>query len=535
MLGRRASKKDSLFTPLLGDTGDTGKKKLPSFSLGKKGVKYAVTALPLKIKDIKEIAKKWKNEPLKDPYNNKDVPLSIHPKSEYVLLYKKIIDGLIKDLVKDFESIHPHLDYVLTIYDCINIRNALPDMHSIITISETEKIKYDHLFIKYFINKTRKYKYDVNYCKDSEINLYLNVYNAIKRKNPTVKRTNLLVAKLKEYKNKALSRLPFKKTAVNQSSKSQSFAKDNYVLIEDLLQNNIDLDKTDISISKILLRLSIDIRTISYMHESKFTDDNYKIVLSNKKILEYVASLYKADFIAGLISEDIKKHLQKKIIFNTPRDGREIYFIYEDIQIFSKDDNNEVILNRFINIYNTIEILYKNYFASKINKGSSNRRSNGKSSSGYEYLEIQMIPQYIYEDISKGIIGLYSFHITIKLGDMGFPIINSTPDGDKKYNNNPELNSENSLILKLPMFNEQKYKNANTYVIQLMKEIQDEIKIDKFLKKKTFPYRINNEENERWNIIVDLPPFDFDIDEDSDIVFERFKKYVKKYYKPLIN
>jgi hypothetical protein len=529
MFGRRASKTDSLFTPLL---GDTGKKKLPNVRLGTKGVKYAVTARPLKIKDIKEIAKKWKNEPLKDPYNNKDVPLSIHPKSEYVLLYKKIIDGLIKDLVKDlvkdFESIHPHLDYVLTIDDCINIRNALPDMHSIITISETEKIKYDHLFIKYFVNKTRKYKYDVNYCKDSEINLYLNVYNAIKRKNPTVKSFR---EKLKEYKNKALSRLPFKKTAVNQSSKSQSFAKDNYVLIEDLLQNNIDLDKTDISISKILLRLSIDIRTISYMHESKFTFDNFMIVLSNKKILEYVASLYKADFVAGLISEDIKKHLQKKIIFNPPRDGDEIYFIYEDIQIFSKDDNNEVILNRFINIYNTIEILYKNYFASKINKGSSNRRSNGKSN-GYEYLEIQMTSQEIYKDSSKGIIGLYSFHITIKLGDMGFPIINSTPDGDKIYNNNPELNNENSLILKLPMFNEQKYKNANTYVIQLMKEIQDKIKIDKFLKKKTFPYRINNEENERWNIIVDLPPFDFDIDEDSDIVFERFKKYVKNIINP---
>jgi hypothetical protein len=327
--------------------------------------------------------------------------------------------------------------------------------------------------------------------------------------------------------NKALSRVPFKKTAVNQSSKSQSFAKDNYVLIEDLLQNNIDLDKTDISISKILLRLSIDIRTISYMHESKFTYDNFKIVLSNKKILEYVASLYKADFVAGLISEDIKKHLQNKIIFNTPRDGHEIYFIYEDIQIFSKDDDNDEILNRFIDIYNTIEILYKNYF-----KGSSNRRSNGKSSSGYEYLEIQMIPQNIYKDISKGIIGLYSFHITIKLGDMGFPIINSTPDGDKKYNNNPELNNENSLILKLPMFNEQKYKNANTYVIKLMKEIQDKIKIDKFLKKKTFPYRINNEENERWNIIVDLPPFDFEIDEDSDIVFERFKKYVQNIIQP---
>jgi hypothetical protein len=513
MFGRRASKTDPLFTPLL---GDTGKKKLPNVRLGTKGDKYAVTVQPLK---IKEIAKKWKNEPLKDPYNNKDVPLSIHPKSEYVLLYKKIIDGL----VKDYESIYPHLDYVLTIDDCINIRNALPDMHSIITISETEKIKYDHLFIKYFVNKTRKYKYDVNYCKDSEINLYLNVYKAIKRKNPTVKKISL-VATLKKYKNMdwkaALSRHPFKKTAVNQSSKSQSFAKDNYVLIEDLLQYNIDLDKTDISISKILLRLSIDIRTISYMHESKFTDDNYKIVLSNKKILEYVASLYKADFVAGLISEDIKKHLQKK-------DGDEIYFIYEDIQSFSKDDNNDVILNRFIDIYNTIEILYKIYFASKINKGSSNRSSNGKSN-GYEYLEIQMTSQEIYKDNSKGIIGLYSFHITINLGDMGFPIINSTPDGD----NNPELNNENSLILKLPMFNDKIYKDANHFVIKLIKEIQDKIKIGKFLKKKTFPYRINNKENERWNIIVDLPPFDFDIDKDDNKVFEQFKKYVKNIINP---
>ena len=45
--------------------------------------------------NILDIIAKWRESPLKDPYNDNKLIMSVNPKSEYVILYKKIIDALI--------------------------------------------------------------------------------------------------------------------------------------------------------------------------------------------------------------------------------------------------------------------------------------------------------------------------------------------------------------------------------------------------------------------------------------------------------
>jgi len=332
---------------------------------------------------IIEIANRWIENPLKDPYNNKDVPLSIHPKSKYVILYKKVIDALINDIRGAFPQ-----GYVLTIDDCKYIKNNLPIIHSIIDIPDDKYIRYDHLFIKYFVKKTKKYEYDKSYCEDSEIKLYLNIYDAIKRKNPTIKRETE------------------KQSSNSQSSKSQSFENDNYELIEDLLKNNIDLSKTDLSISKLVINMCIDVKYILYMYEPMITLENYKIALHNKKILEYVASLYNTSFVTGIIYNEfydidgfvhynnISKDINDQILL--AHNSKDILDIYTKIIIrikinitYEKKDiyDNNNFLNKLIAIYDSILSLYARFFNKDIDpiilieKNSQGSRKSGSQGS----------------------------------------------------------------------------------------------------------------------------------------------------------
>ena len=323
---------------------------------------------------IIEIANMWIVNPLIDPYNNKEISLSIRPKSRYVILYEKIMDALIDDIRGAFPQ-----GYVLTIDDCKYIKNNLPIIHSIIDIPGDKYIKYDHLFIKYFVKR----KYDMSYCEDSEIKLYLNIYNAIKRKNPTIK-----------------------KETANRSSNSQSFENDNYELIQDLLKNNMDLSKTDLSISKLVINMCIDVKYILYMYEPMITLENYKIALHNKKTLEYVASLYKAGFVTKYIHvelydkdgyvyyDNILKSITDQIL--SAHNSEDIIEIYS--KIISKikiniineeknlDDNNN-ILNKLIAIYDIILSLYARFFNKQIDpsiliKKSGSQGSRKSSSKG---------------------------------------------------------------------------------------------------------------------------------------------------------
>lgn len=220
--------------------------------------------------NILDIIAKWRESPLKDPYNDNKLILSVNPKSEYVILYKKIIDAVITHIMSGKPT-----DYVLTIKDCKYIKDSLPNKHAHIKVSGKE-ILYDHLLIKYFIKKDKKYIYDEKYKEDIDIYLYINVYNSI-------------IKKLKPFPKDHLP-LPLSKSA-KQESYSFSFGKE-YDVIEDLLRNNINVNKTDLSISKLIEKLCRDIKKILYAHKSKMTKDDYNIVLNNIKILDYYSSIY---------------------------------------------------------------------------------------------------------------------------------------------------------------------------------------------------------------------------------------------------
>jgi len=220
--------------------------------------------------NILDIIAKWRESPLKDPYNDNKLIMSVNPKSEYVILYKKIIDALITHIMSGKPA-----DYILTIKDCKYIKDSLPNKHAHIKVSGKE-ILYDHLLIKYFIKKEKKYRYDEKYKEDIDIYLYINVYNSI-------------IKKLKPFPKDHLP-LSLSKS-IKQESFSFSFGKE-YGVIEDLLINNINVNKTDLSINKLIEKLCRDIKKILYAHKSKMTKDDYNIVLNNIKILDYYSTIY---------------------------------------------------------------------------------------------------------------------------------------------------------------------------------------------------------------------------------------------------
>ena len=290
-------------------------------------------------------ANEWIENPLIDPYNKESLELSIHPESKYVQLYTKIIDELYKYLKDHFPEKEK-----LTIEDCKYIKNNLPIIHSIIIINDEKYlykynknyyIKYDHLFIKYFVKK-RKYKYDSSYREDSEIKLYLDIYNSIKTKG-----------------------------APRQSSSSQSYAIDEYKLVEELLRDNMELDKTDICIGNLVVKLCKDILKILQMHKSTITEDNYNIALNNKKVLAYVASLYKLGLVKGSIYDDLYKYFETHNTF---------FHIYNYIGI-NRQNSNEKILNKFIEIYDIILSLYSNYLNKDVSFDIITTKSGRESSS----------------------------------------------------------------------------------------------------------------------------------------------------------
>ena len=371
---------------------------------------------------IIEIANRWIENPLIDPYNNKEISLSIHPKSKYVILYKKVIDALINDIRGAFPQ-----EYVLTIDDCKYIKNNLPIIHSIIDIPDNKYIRYDHLFIKYFVKKTKKYEYDKSYCEDSEIKLYLNIYDAIKRKNPTIKRETEKQSSNSQSSNSQSSK---SQSSKSQSSNSQSSDNDNYELIEDLLKNNIDLSKTDLSISKLVINMCIDVKYILYMYEPMITLENYKIALHNKKILEYVVSLYNKGFVTGIIYNEfynidgfvhynnILKNITAQILSShNSVDILEIYTkIIIQIQINIKKNiyDNNIFLNKFLAIYDSILSLYARFFNKDIDpsilieknsQGSRKSGSQGSRKSGSRklnpYCEKDVVDPFSQEPIHE--------------------------------------------------------------------------------------------------------------------------------------
>jgi hypothetical protein len=296
---------------------------------------------------IIEIANKWMLDPTIDPYTNNPIVISIHSKSKYVKLYIKIINELINYIIANKRTI----DKQLTIDDCKYIKNNLTIIHSIIPINPEKYIKYDHLFIRYFINRTtNKYTYDIAYREDNEIKLYLDIYNSILLKPYHTPLSNISSSpKLPNSKSPKSPKLPNSPTIDDIFDYSTEY----------LLNNNIKLEKSDLSAGNLILDLCKDIRPILYMHESMITIENYKIALNNKKRLDYIVSLFDKFKV-----RDYEVSL-KQIELN----DKELKYIYDVVYNYFKEKKItkiKIILSKLIEINHIILKLYSSYFTKDI-------------------------------------------------------------------------------------------------------------------------------------------------------------------------
>ena len=374
-----------------------------------------------------EIANRWIENPLVNPYTGDAIEVSIHPSSAYVAVYKKVIKGLIAYFRSHYEE-----EYILTIEDCKYIKDNLPIIHSIISIIDIkdEYIKYDHLFIRYFVNKKVQgnYIYDIRYREDSDIKLYLNIYKSIKTKNPTS--LSQLPRASQKLKPLPLPSLKLQEQLSPVSPNSPKFAIENYNTLKDLLMNNIDFSKTDISIGKLVVNMCVDIRRILYMRKDDITLENYKIALHNKKTLKYVNYIYnnlKFAEISGIYYEMSRYY--DRLPANTIEDIKQIYNkikTYFDDRLYSDKykeiETNKIteadILTELIKIYEHILRLYArhfNYFIDPSKKIKYNEEGSINVIKLNPYCPIDAEDIITLDDISdyKGMRREYVFNTTI--------------------------------------------------------------------------------------------------------------------------
>jgi hypothetical protein len=277
--------------------------------------------------DILLIAKEWKDNPMINPLTGATIQVSINPKSEYVALYAKLIDKLVKHLLQNGKKI-------LTIQDCKTIKDSMPNMHAIYHITDgnnniIDSIFYDHLFMTKFITlkeskSANKYSYDNDYLKEIEPYIYLNMYKAI-------------IVSLK---------------------KSHITTYDN---IADLLIY-IEPINTHFSIGILVEKLCSDIKNVLYMHESKITEEKINTAIYNKEVLKYYIKIYQLT----LTNLDLRKEIinyynnyaKYNMSYNADRKNKlnnTNYIYYQISNHVSKDDS---ICKTLLSVYDCILKLY---------------------------------------------------------------------------------------------------------------------------------------------------------------------------------
>ena len=336
--------------------------------------------LLLKLQKITTLdqVKEWKEHPEYHPINKVIIEVSINPKSDYVKLYKDAITILVNYKINEKNSgksgksklgfknrSTANMD-MLSIDDCKFIRKNLPDVHTRVDDGFT----YDHLFIKYFINKEKKFKYDKNYIAyGTDIFLYLELYKIIKRK--------LILKTLpRPIYTRTLSSMlltdddlrPFDLRTLTSQKKSSSSKFDNQYnqTVKEFLTGNINnslLMKSEISVSKLIENVCNDINNVLYLNILYINNEHYENIIKNRLIFNYVYNIYKiakfddrinitVDFGKGVYSNDLL-HIYNIIINDT----------------ILKYINIQNIFQIFINIYDKIIILYDHlpfYFYNKI-------------------------------------------------------------------------------------------------------------------------------------------------------------------------
>jgi hypothetical protein len=289
-------------------------------------------------KDITTIAKEWKDNPTINPLTGATIKVSINPSCEYVALYSKIIDKLVKDILQNKKGAIPQL----SIEDCKYIKDSMPNIHAIYHITDInnniiDSIFYDHLFIAKFIALKKPktydniYSYDTDYLKEIEPYLYLNIYNAIMR------------------------------SIANSAGAGSNSYSSEYDDVADLLVH-IDPVNTNFSISILVNTLCADIKNVLYMHESKVTAEKINKAIYNKEVLKYYIKIYKLTLTNINLREEIVNYYKYtatyNISYNSDRKHQlnNTHYIYYQIANHAYKDTD--ICKTLLAIYDDILKLY---------------------------------------------------------------------------------------------------------------------------------------------------------------------------------
>ena len=285
--------------------------------------------------DIITIANQWKTNPTIDPFTGAAINVSINPTSEYVILYSKIIDELIKHILKNKKGVGKS---TLSIQNCKDIKNSMPIIHAVYVITDTnnnivDRIFYDHLFIANFISLKKPsstinvYSYNANYLKELEPYIYSNIYNAIE---------------------KSLG------NAINTHA---------HETIEELLLFHVVPSNTNFSIAILIHHLCHFIKNVLYMHESKITAEKINDTIYNKDALKYYIPILKLTSTNQDFKDEISRYQRYTMTsFNSLNNMRKdqnnnLYYIYSQIadHVVKKTDD---ICDTLLSIYDCILKLY---------------------------------------------------------------------------------------------------------------------------------------------------------------------------------
>ena len=335
--------------------------------------------LPKPLDDIFYYACRWKRYPRINPYTNVDIVVSLNPTSEYVRLYKKIMDELIRKLLEKKRK------EVLSVEECKKIKDSLPDDHANGGIilpqydsqgrHKEKKIYYDYLFIVYFI-KSETIKYDIAFQRELRIYLDLAVYDTS----------------------------PFLyKEDVGYTSEQNTVG---HLYVDKFMGAYVSNSESEISISSLAKRLCIDISNLQqYMRESKtlkISSDTINNAHFNLNVLKYCKNIPFENRDREVFKEKLLLELlenKEKITSKDEYDdiyGSIMYHI-EDVEGASSN-----IFDTFISIYNTIVILYrKNYIKDNYDEPHILPKERAKSDGIIRRLRVSIVKPKAFSDGDK--------------------------------------------------------------------------------------------------------------------------------------
>jgi len=138
---------------------------------------------------------------------------------------------------------------------------------------------------------------------------------------------------------------------------------------------------------------------------------------------------------------------------------------------------------------------------------------------------------YLPYNLDNGIIGYFKVYLNLKLGGVLFRVINKLPPDVQTSDNFPnQTNIINSEVVIFPYFDKYLYDlyfDEMTYDFPeyILIDMQNKLSKGSLLTDKYYPNRKNNKDGERWKKVIQVPKYDFDLNDDGDVAFEKLKKY----------